>query len=238
MDQSKNNKKNVLITGGNSGIGLSLVKKYLSSGYHVIATYRTKTSPLNLNKFKSKNLETLHVDFIEKNSEKIILSFLGKRKIDIVIHNACYFPKNGNKAFDLSTEDWLKAFKVNTIFPISLTAKMTKNLLKSPNPKVVFISSRRGSNYVNIKDSYIGRYEYRSTKSALNSSVIALNDELKNLGILTLLIHPGRVATKLTNFDGISPDESANNIFKLVEDLDSGLSGNFICSQSRNILPW
>lgn len=49
--------------------------------------------------------------------------------------------------------------------------------------KIIAISSRRGSNSVNIEDNYKGRYAYRSSKAALNSAMVALVQDLKQNNI-------------------------------------------------------
>ena len=54
------NKKKVLITGSNSGIGLSLAKKILEQDNQVFATYREKSDKLD--EIKSENLFKIKCD--------------------------------------------------------------------------------------------------------------------------------------------------------------------------------
>ena len=60
----KINKKNILITGANSGIGLSLTKKLLELDNNVLATYRESQS--NLKNKDNKNF------FLDKFDQKKI----------------------------------------------------------------------------------------------------------------------------------------------------------------------
>ena len=60
------NKKSVLITGASSGLGLSLVKKFLENDYIVIAHSRNKKS-FNTNSIKKKkNIINLTGDLTKK----------------------------------------------------------------------------------------------------------------------------------------------------------------------------
>jgi len=54
------NKKNILITGANSGIGLALTKKILELDNKVLATYRESSE--NLKCIKDKNLSIVKYD--------------------------------------------------------------------------------------------------------------------------------------------------------------------------------
>ena len=56
---------------------------------------------------------------------------------------------------------------------------------------MVFISSIMGS--IASKDG--GRYLYRSTKAALNASMVSLSLELAPRGVICISLHPGWVRT-------------------------------------------
>lgn len=235
---SKDIEKDILITGGNRDIGLALVKFYLSQGWRVYTTYRTNQSSQGLLQINDPNLKILHIDFLEENSIKKIQDFIQNSTLDVIIHNACLFPYNANSLDSLDEREWLSAFYINAIFPIQLSALLKNNLKKDGQRKIVFISSRRGSNAVNIQDSYHGRYGYRTTKAALNSGALALSQDLLNENISIHIIHPGRVSTKITNYDGISPKESAHNIGKQINMLSIKSTGFFTSAENGKIINW
>ncbi|NQY44086.1 MAG: SDR family NAD(P)-dependent oxidoreductase [Legionellales bacterium] len=230
--------KQVLIIGGNHGIGLALTKIYLKDGYKVYSTYRNKEKSQDLLNIKNVKLQIIHTDLLDEDAVDNIKKFIGFNSIDIMIYNAGMFGYKSNRSPILETEDWLQSFKVNTIVPIQLTFAIRDNILKGKQKKVAFISSRRASNTVNIKDQYIGRYSYRSSKAALNSSIVALATEFKELDITAIILHPGRVATAMTKFDGILPIESAKKIKTVIDSISIKQTGSFIDVTTNSIISW
>jgi NAD(P)-dependent dehydrogenase (short-subunit alcohol dehydrogenase family) len=78
--------KCILVTGGTSGLGLELVKLFLSYGCKVIATGRNSVQDNNAN----ENYTFVQVDFTDlKNVAVAAASISGsKRRIDMIINNA------------------------------------------------------------------------------------------------------------------------------------------------------
>lgn len=231
--------KNVLITGGNRGIGLALVNVYLGKGFHVYTTYRSVEESTDLLALNNKNLNRIQVDILSSDDAvKDISNRIGNIGLDILIHNAGIFPYKANRGPNLAEQEWVDAFRINSIFPILLTFGLREQIKGSDTRKVIFISSRRGSNEINITDHYEGRYGYRSSKAALNSAVVGLAQDLKGDGIVATMVHPGRVATRMTKFDGISPQDCASRIFLFAESLTLTDTGKFVDVTSGHELPW
>lgn len=68
MKKTNSKEKNVLITGGTSGLGLELVKLFLKNGYTVIATGRQL---LNLPGYEDK-FKLFRIDFSDMNQVAVI----------------------------------------------------------------------------------------------------------------------------------------------------------------------
>ena len=73
--------KKVLITGGNSGLGKSLVNKYLDNGYMVYATYNK-----NADFDKIENVNYLKLDLNNRESIDDLVNSIPN--IDVLINNA------------------------------------------------------------------------------------------------------------------------------------------------------
>lgn len=231
-------KKTVFITAGNRDLGYALVEAYLEKGYVVYTTFRRTQKSLALLNNKHPRLHVIQVDIKSPNSLKDLTSFLKDQQIDILIHNACKFGYRANKLEKLHSGDWQDAFYINTIFPIQLSALLRDNIKKSKEKKVVFITSRRGSNTVNLAESYQGRYAYRSSKAALNSAALAFSQDFLEDSIAVLMVHPGRVATELTRYDGMSPAESARHIIEQVDGLTLQGTGHFLSADDGKAVGW
>lgn len=78
--------KTVLITGGNRGIGLALVSKFLAEGFHVVATSRNG----KIEGIQQQNLTVFQLDVTSTSSiADFILNVKNKfTSIEILINNA------------------------------------------------------------------------------------------------------------------------------------------------------
>jgi norsolorinic acid ketoreductase len=158
----------------------------------------------------------------------------------------------GKSVATASLDEMYDHFKVNAIGSLVLY-QATKPLLdKSSNAKLVFISTAAAS--IGIQAAFpFNNTPYSVSKAALNTIGARLAFEEKNK-IVVLMLHPGLVYTDMVkNFDAgpeaqamfaemglkpISPQESADNILKIVTSAKHEDTGNFIDTGNGNILPW
>lgn len=226
------NRKNILIIGGSSGIGKALVELYAESDYKVYTTFNKTTQPKLFN-----NVNYIKLDLLDQESISKILDPVQKIKFNIIIYNAGKFGYKSNRGPVLDRQDWIDSFVINSIAPIELAFALENSFI-AEGGKYVVITSRRGSNTVNIQDKYEGRYSYRSSKSALNSALVALSMDFKEKGIAVLMLHPGQVKTEMTKYKGMEPKQSAMMIKNII-DLRSLIdTGKFIDVQNNNEIPW
>lgn len=225
--------RNVLIIGGSKGIGKSLVSLYNGCGYKVYSTYNQTKPELSA----SSGVHFIKTDLLDKNSINEIAQSVKNTKFDIIIYNAGKFGYKSNRGPNLNRQDWIESFVVNAIAPIELAYALQSNFIDSEG-KYVVISSRRGSNTINIRDQYTGRYSYRSSKAAVNSSLVALAMDFKKEDITVLMLHPGRVATKMTKYAGMKAAESARLIKNTIDQKSFADTGKFVDVQTNEDLPW
>ena len=226
-------KKTVLITGCSRGIGLGLVREFISKEYHVIATCREPEKSKELTSLLSSN--GLHwpvaCDISSDNSianckERVLRM---ADRIDILINNAGI--SNEDHPFEppskIQRDEFLRIMNTNVAGPTMMIQTFLPLLLKSEEPKVVNISSGLGSiemaNNVNCTS-------YRCSKSALNmlSKVFAI--EYPNVAFVS--VHPGWVQTDMGKSKNRSPPltvtESAQGIVMVTEKVGIGESGTFV----------
>ena len=230
--------KNILITGANRGLGLGLVKKFLKNNEKVICTTRniSKSKELILCKKKyNDNLEICELDLLDKESPNILSNFLGDKPIDLFINNAGVIGHSAQHFKSVSLNHWIDVLKVNLISPLLITQSIIKNVEKSSERKIYFISSKVGS----IEDNKSGgMYIYRSSKTALNQVVKSLSIDLKPLGISVISLHPGWVRTEMGGPNAlISVEESVNGMVDVISNTSIINSGQFI-NYDGTRLPW
>lgn len=224
--------KNILIIGGSSGIGKALVERYSEADYNVYTTFNT-TIPKRV----PSNTSYIKIDLLHPESIKTISEYIKNTKFDLVIYSAGKFGYKSNRRPILDREDWINSFVINSIAPIELAFALEDKFIEKGG-KYVVITSRRGSNTINIEDEYEGRYSYRSSKSALNSALVALSKDFKEKGITVLMLHPGQVKTEMTRYKGIEPEKSAEMIKNTIDLRSLNDTGKFIDVQNNNELPW
>lgn len=221
----------ILITGANRGIGRALAEKYLRDNWRVIAAVR-KPDECDL------NCEKLPLDVTNGASIAALKAELGDAPIDVLWNNAGIYADKGVSLDELSDEDWLQSFLVNTIAPMRLSSAFRQNVLASEQKVFAYTSSKMGS----IETKGAGAYAYRSSKAALNMAVSRLADEIEVEGGSAVVLHPGWVQTDMGGAEAdITVDVSVRAMKKLVDQITPETQSKFNRTY-RNydgaILPW
>ncbi|PWI33842.1 short-chain dehydrogenase [Vibrio albus] len=217
--------KTVLITGANRGIGLELVKQYLSAGYDVYAACRKTSNELSAT--------AAHIIQDIDVSEPAGVESLKAQvpELDILINNAGILRDEvlGQLNYATIEEQW----KVNTLGPLKVTEALLEQL--RDGGKIAFVSSRMGSIADNTSG---GRYGYRMSKAALNAAAVSVAHDVAHRNISVAILHPGYVQTDMVGGRGEIPaSEAAQRLFTRIDQLDMSNSGTFWHSNGSE-LPW
>jgi NAD(P)-dependent dehydrogenase (short-subunit alcohol dehydrogenase family) len=216
----------VLITGANRGIGLELARQLVARGDDVMAACR-QSSPV-LSALGARIFEG--VDVCSDVSVGALASDLSGQRIDWLINNAGILERNGLDNLDFESIE--RQFLVNAVGPLRVSAALRRNL--SAGSKLFVITSRMGS----IGDnSSGGSYGYRMSKAAVNIAAKSLSEDLKEAGIGVFLLHPGYVATEMTNDTGGPVEQAANDLIERMDELELASTGTF-WHREGYVLPW
>ena len=216
----------ILITGANRGIGLEMARQLAARGETVIAACRQA----------SQDLEALDVEVIEgldvtsDESVAVLAGRLAGRRIDWLVNNAGILERTSLDRLDWKAME--RQFRVNSLGPLRVTAGLRGNLFGGS--KVFIVTSRMGSVDDNTSG---GSYGYRMSKAAVNMAGKSLSVDLKDAGIGVFLLHPGWVATDMTEGTGIAVEESAAGLVRTMDRLDIDQTGTF-WHQEGYELPW
>lgn len=174
----------VIITGGNDGIGLEMVKQFLKDDYHVAVLDINIDHLVLLEKDYPAKLLPLVCDISDSALvEKLIDEIFSKwETIDYAIHNACNCTFGSFMETDENT--YHEVFDVNYYGAIHLAKAVIPHMKKQNRGKIVFTSSGVGvMGFADISP-------YASSKGAIESLAKCLNIEYQGTGISFHILHP------------------------------------------------
>ena len=196
-------KKNILITGCSSGLGLALTNYYLQKGFKVYGISR--------NKPEIQNQNFIHISFdLSQISEiKTSLTTILKeiKNLDLVFLNAGMLGKI-KILKELSIEEMQEVYSLNVY-----ANKELLDILMQIDVKNIFIISSGAS-----KTGYKGWGSYSLSKAGVNMLVNLYSNEMFNTKIIALA--PGVIKTPMTDYIRFELDE---NIFTSAKKLNEGL---------------
>ncbi|TVY13523.1 Short-chain dehydrogenase/reductase tropE [Lachnellula arida] len=217
-------RKVVLVTGGNNGIGYEAVKAFLQSQkpYHILLGSRSvEKGQLALDALRqevpgSKNtVEVLQVDLESDDSIEQAFEQVKKSpgQLDALVNNAGASFDPAFISGKISLRDCFnKAYNVNVSDTNVMSWTFMPLLLKSPDPRLLFIAglsqiTLAAEKYFPTPPQPAGwpktidfeTIGYRCSKTALNMLMLDWNHKLKEDGVKVFGVGPGFLATNLGN---------------------------------------
>lgn len=199
-----------LITGANRGIGLEFARQYAADCWRVFACCRNPEKADALNKLAAQYPELIMIhalDVADHAQIPRLAQVLASESIDVLINNAGIYPASDSNRFGQTNyEDWMHAFRINTMAPLKMAETFATQISRSKQKIIVTITSKMGS----IADNGSGgNYLYRSSKAAANMIVKSLAIDLKPTGVTAVVFHPGWVKTDMGGPNALIPTEQA-----------------------------
>ena len=192
---SRFNNKNVIITGGSSGIGHAIYKRLLSEGANVVVwDILSLKDHYNSENSLFINVDVTRWDDIEKALEKSI-NFL--KKLDILICSAGITGPN-KKTWEYTEKEWEYVFDVNTNGTFFANKACIPLMIKNGYGRIVNISSIAG------KEGNPNAAAYSSSKAAVIGLTKSLGKELSTYPITVNCVTPAAVKTEI--FDQMTND--------------------------------
>jgi NAD(P)-dependent dehydrogenase (short-subunit alcohol dehydrogenase family) len=175
-----------LVTGSSAGIGAAIAERLALSGAEVVVNGRTagrvaKAVASLQAKAPDARFHAAPGDIATAEGAAAILAAAGD--VDILINNAGWFePKD---AFEITDEEWRKAFDTNVLGAVRLTRALGPRMRDKGYGRIVFISSESG---VQIPTEMI---HYGMSKTAMLSLTRGFAQALKQTGVTVNAVLPG-----------------------------------------------
>jgi 3-oxoacyl-[acyl-carrier protein] reductase len=209
--------RNVVISGGGTGIGLAAAQVFAGDGDRVLLLGRRGEV---LQKAAVPGALTYAADLAEPGAVRGVADFVARElgAVDVLIHSA---GGNGNlePAFDgddlldAVAHNWTVNFRLNVLTAVLLTEAL-KDRIAEPGGRVLFLSSIaafRGS----------GSGAYAASKAALHPYAHDLARQLGPRGITVNVVAPGYIEE--TDFFGGAVEEARRE--RLVAETSTGRAG-------------
>jgi len=208
--------KIAVITGGGSGIGLEIAKKYVSEGAFVAICGRTmsklieaaKSIPESDEKILSVKADISNEDEVREMVQKVIK---WKGKIDIVVNNAGAM-RNNKALEDTSLEEWNNVILTNISGNFLVSREVGKEMIKRKYGRIINIGSMSG--VITNKYFYAGSYEVSKSAFQMLTKVFAV--EWAKYNIRVNAIAPGYYATLPNKEFFIENKDLYNKILDLI----------------------
>ena len=182
-------KKNMLITGSTSGIGLDVFKKNIEENFQFYLIGRNFSDVDKILKDKKYKLKTNKIKFDFKN--KLNRSQINKLpKLDYIVLAAGIFKNNLVKNFNEKIFD--QVININLLQTAKLLALLVKHDKINYGASIVIVSSISGH-----KMSFNYHYAYSISKAGITAIVKTLAIELSTKLIRINAVAPGMVSTSL-----------------------------------------
>lgn len=200
----------VIVTGGSRGLGLSIVRRLMGSGYRAIVIARKETSQLMslAQEAEHRGPGALHfVPFDLAEIDGISKLIRGLRKqfgpIFGLVNNAAV-ARDGVLAL-MHNSHIERLVRLNTFSPMVLTKYVMRSMIADGGGRIVNISSVIGFT------GYSGLSVYGATKASMIGFTRSLAREIGPMGVNVNSVAPGFVETDMTN--GLS-DEQRQRIIR------------------------
>lgn len=240
--------KVVLITGGGSGLGYYMARKFILEGAKVIITGRNEEKLKKAQEELGSKVSYYVLDVCDVKASKEVMADIYReyKKVDCLINNAGISMHEGH-FLNVSEEGFDKQFATNLKGAYFLSQHYI-NAYKEANQEsgqIIFITSERGSQCDDIP--------YGLTKVAVNSLIEGLARRFYKDGIRVNGIAPGVTASEMTNVNKddnlychynfseryFVPEEVAEAVMFLASDNSKCVNGEIIhCDAGDHLNPW
>jgi NAD(P)-dependent dehydrogenase (short-subunit alcohol dehydrogenase family) len=223
------NGRRALVTGGNRGIGLEVVRLLSDLGLEVFLGSRDlDAGAAAAARLGSAGVRVVQIDVADPVSVTAACDALLPRGLDVLVNNAAINPRG-----TVTPEEVDGAWQTNALGPWRVTHAFLAPMQERGWGRIVNVSTEVATDGHEQRGGGV----YRSTKVAMNAMTRAVAEELDGSGILINAISPGWCRSDMGGSGAPrSAEQGAASIVWGVTLADTGPTGGFF--QDGEPLPW
>jgi NAD(P)-dependent dehydrogenase (short-subunit alcohol dehydrogenase family) len=233
--------KIALVTGGNRGIGLAVVRELAKIGIHPVLAVRDLEAGLHTEealRLDGLAASVIHMDVTKDDlvTSGMVLLLNHFKRIDVLVNNAGIFPESRESSF--ADEDYpnfhhmLQALETNLIGACRMIHAVLPTMLEAGYGRIVNITSDMSFGIDGVKCfSEAGGVApgYRLAKSALNEFTKLVAQDIGHRNVLINAYSPGQVRTRMGRVGATrSVEDAAKSILSLTQLPVGACSGEII----------
>ena len=211
MNQS--DRRVVLVTGGASGIGLAIVRRFLAGGRRVAFVARSAERVKRALDLLGGDTDRLFAEAIDITRQGDMADFIDRVRqrwdeIAILVNNAAISPKRKDPVApwfaQTSLEEWAQVIDINLSGPFIVTSLVAPTMIAYRHGRIVNIGSVAGRAMPLIAGPH-----YAASKAGLVGLTRAAARDLAPHGITVNCIAPGRILSEMTGPPEIAVNRAA-----------------------------
>ena len=177
--------RNVLVTGGNRGIGLAIARAFAEAGDHVVITHRSGQPPEGLQGVLCEVTDSASVDAAFTEAEEKLGG-----PVEVLVANAGI--TRDTLMMRMSDDEFDSVINTNLAGAFRCARRASKGMIRLRKGRIVFISSVVGLY------GGPGQTNYSASKAGLVGLARSISRELGGRGITANVIAPGFIETEMT----------------------------------------
>jgi 3-oxoacyl-[acyl-carrier protein] reductase len=177
--------RNVLVTGGNRGIGLAIARAFAEAGDHVVITHRSGQPPEGLQGVRCEVTDSASVDAAFTEAEEKLGG-----PVEVLVANAGI--TRDTLLMRMTDEEFDTVIDTNLAGAFRCARRASKGMIRLRKGRIVFISSVVGLY------GGPGQSNYSASKAGLVGLARSISRELGGRGITANVIAPGFIETEMT----------------------------------------